>query len=178
MTSNPAAQVRWRRAEPTDVAALAELERQLFPMDAWTPTIFSQELALVPETRDYWVGVVLATEVDASEDQLIGYGGLSILGPDSEIMTFAIAPELQRRGLGADLLERLLNAARARNCTHTFLEVRADNAPALQLYRSAGFVAGERRPRYYSDGVDAILMAKALREPSANGPTNFAGGEQ
>ena len=43
------------------------------------------------------------------------------------------------------------------------LEVRASNAPAQALYRRAGFVVDGRRPRYYPDGEDAVLMSRAFR---------------
>jgi ribosomal-protein-alanine N-acetyltransferase len=39
------------------------------------------------------------------------------------------------------------------------LEVRASNQPARALYARAGFVVDGRRPRYYPDGEDAVLMS-------------------
>ncbi len=45
-----------------------------------------------------------------------------------------------------------------------FLEVRADNPVAQQLYASEGFAEVGRRPRYYQpDDVDAIVMKLDLR---------------
>ena len=44
-----------------------------------------------------------------------------------------------------------------------FLEVRADNARAQQLYRRYGFVQiGIRRGYYQPSGTDALVMRKAL----------------
>jgi ribosomal protein S18 acetylase RimI-like enzyme len=40
------------------------------------------------------------------------------------------------------------------------LEVRADNAGALALYHAHGFLEAGRRPRYYADGADAVLMTR------------------
>ena len=42
-----------------------------------------------------------------------------------------------------------------------FLEVSAENAPAIALYKKCGFIQNGRRPKYY-DGVDAILMVKNI----------------
>ena len=38
------------------------------------------------------------------------------------------------------------------------LEVRPSNDPACTLYEEAGFEVIARRPRYYSDGEDALFM--------------------
>ena len=46
------------------------------------------------------------------------------------------------------------------------LEVRADNPRAQGLYKRPGFEEIHRRPRYYRDGVDAVIMRLQLpREP-------------
>ena len=42
------------------------------------------------------------------------------------------------------------------------LEVRADNAAALGLYRAMGFAADGRRRDYYGRGHDALLMSLRL----------------
>jgi len=42
--------------------------------------------------------------------------------------------------------------------------VRASNAPALALYRAAGFVELDRRRGYYAaNGEDAVVMQRELR---------------
>jgi ribosomal protein S18 acetylase RimI-like enzyme len=63
--------------------------------------------------------------------------------------------------VGSRLLEALLDEARSRAVTEVFLEVRADNEPAIALYRGAGFHEIHRRPGYYQPGsVDAIVMRR------------------
>jgi ribosomal-protein-alanine N-acetyltransferase len=42
-----------------------------------------------------------------------------------------------------------------------FLEVSAENAPAIALYKKCGFIQNGRRPKYY-DGIDAVLMKKEI----------------
>jgi [ribosomal protein S18]-alanine N-acetyltransferase len=44
-----------------------------------------------------------------------------------------------------------------------FLEVAVGNAPAQALYRQAGFVEAGRRPRYYADGGDALILRTPLQ---------------
>ena len=43
-----------------------------------------------------------------------------------------------------------------------FLDVAADNTPALALYRSLGFQDISRRARYYGGRTDAIVMQAPL----------------
>lgn len=149
--------IEWCAATPDDLDDIWALERELFPLDAWTPEMIREELSFIPDTREYVVG-----RVTAPGHQLVGYGGIAVFGPDSDLMTFAIEPSFQRRGLGTQFLDQLLGIARERGCSHMFLEVRADNQTALRLYQRAGFVAGERRRRYYRDGGDAVLMSLEL----------------
>jgi len=42
------------------------------------------------------------------------------------------------------------------------LEVRERNTPAIALYRGLGFSVAGRRPRYYGDGEDALIMTRPV----------------
>jgi ribosomal protein S18 acetylase RimI-like enzyme len=46
------------------------------------------------------------------------------------------------------------------------LEVSSENSAALAFYERSGFTEIDRRPRYYRDGSDAIVMELALHAPS------------
>jgi ribosomal-protein-alanine N-acetyltransferase len=43
-----------------------------------------------------------------------------------------------------------------------FLEVAAQNTAARALYAALGFTETGRRPAYYEDGGDALILALAL----------------
>lgn len=131
-----------------------ELELQLFPHDAWSVEQFWSELS--QPTRRY----VVALE----GDRVIGYAGTFCLPPDADIQTVGVDPSSQGRGVARRMLDELLAAIDAEGATHTMLEVRDDNAAALTLYEHLGFVPISRRPRYYSDGVDAIIMRRPRPE--------------
>ncbi len=100
-----------------------------------------------------------------------GFILLRFVGPEAEILTLAVAPELRRQGLGRALLAAGLSTARQRGVEAVFLEVAADNAPAAALYAAAGFTpVGLRRGYYLRAGgsaVDAVTLRLRLPSPAA-----------
>ena len=71
--------------------------------------------------------------------------------------TIGVRPAAQGAGLGRGLLRALLAHAGDRRI---LLEVRTDNAAAIALYESEGFVIVGTRRRYYHSGADAYTMAR------------------
>jgi len=145
--------MRWWDIEP-----ILPVERDLFPYDAWTAEQFWSELAGVPGTRWYVVAE------DAGE--LVGYAGLAGAGGEGDVQTVAVRRSRHGSGVGSLLLDALLAEAERRGCGRLFLEVRADNAVAIALYRGRGFDRVAVRRGYYADGSDALVMR---RVPAAGG---------
>ncbi len=77
---------------------------------------------------------------------------------NAEIHLIAVDPTLRRSGLGTALLEHAVAAWKSAGATEGWLEVRADNAAAIALYRKTGFQEAGRRRAYYRDGTDAVRM--------------------
>jgi [ribosomal protein S18]-alanine N-acetyltransferase len=154
---------------PADIAAVHALERRLFPVDAWPLQMFIDELAQA-ETRRYLVAEAAGA--------IVGYAGLMYIEPIADVQTIAVVPEQEGRGIGSALLTELLRESRRRHAADVLLEVRADNPRAQQLYRRFGFEQIHVRPRYYRDGVDALIMRLQLHaaehlpteHPPAAGP--------
>lgn len=140
-----------------DLPAAHDLEVRLFPQDAWSTEQFWSELA--QPSRSY-LGAV-------DGERLVAYAGLSRVSSDADIQTVAVAPDQQGRGIARALVADLLATADASGVTHTFLEVREDNGRALALYASLGFTEISRRPRYYSDGCDAVIMRRPRPEAAS-----------
>ncbi len=143
-----------REAHWTDIPSLAVLERDLFAHDAWAEPTWWAELAGRPR-RDY----VVLTDADG----ILGYAGLDHGGDVADVMTVAVAPRRQGRGIGGRLLDELERRARSRGAASVLLEVRADNDAARRLYARAGYELLSTRRRYYQPGdVDALVMRKLL----------------
>jgi ribosomal-protein-alanine N-acetyltransferase len=147
--------VRLRELEWTDLEVLAALERELFADDAWTLESWWHELAGRPR-RDYVVAV-------DEQGEILGYAGLDRAGESGDVMTIAVAPAAQGRGLGRHLLTELVRRAELSGIRSLLLEVRADNAAARRLYERGGFEVISVRRRYYQPGdVDALVMRKLI----------------
>jgi len=149
-----------RGMTPEDVIAVSVLEQRLFPVDAWPLQMFYDELSQ-PETRQYLVA--------ESSAGIVGYAGLMCIEPIADVQTIAVVPEYEGRGIGTTLLTRLIEEARRRHAADLLLEVRADNPRAQQLYRRFGFEQIHVRPRYYRDGVDALIMRLQLTGAAGEG---------
>jgi ribosomal-protein-alanine N-acetyltransferase len=141
--------MRW-----TDIPAVHAIEQDAFPDTAWSIETFWSELAAVPETRRYWVA--------EAHGEVVGYAGLLVAAPESDIQTIAVASEHRGQGMGTQLLTAAMEAARDRGCGHLMLEVAADNASARRLYERHGFETLAKRSNYYGRGRDALVMRARL----------------
>jgi ribosomal-protein-alanine N-acetyltransferase len=128
------------------------LERALFQDDTWTARTYWSELGQI-DTRYFLVAL------DA--DRVVGYAGLCAYPDEAFVQTIAVAADAQGAGLGARLLQALLDEAARRRKTTVSLEVRADNGRAQRLYERFGFRRiGVRRGYYSPSGTDAVVMAR------------------
>ncbi|MFE9447292.1 ribosomal protein S18-alanine N-acetyltransferase [Streptomyces sp. NPDC006739] len=146
-----------------DIDPVLELEKDLFPEDAWSRGMFWSELAHsrgAEATRRYLVA-------EDGTGRIVGYAGLAASGELADIQTIAVARDHQGTGLGGRLLTELLKAATAFECAEVMLECRVDNLPAQKLYERFGFAPiGFRRGYYQPGNVDALVMR--LTDPSSS----------
>jgi ribosomal-protein-alanine N-acetyltransferase len=100
------------------------------------------------------------------DQQIIGYGVMSVVIDESHILNICIHPNWQRRGLGKKLIQRLLKVARQHGAESVLLEVRASNKAAQALYHQMGFTEVGLRRNYYpaqnSTREDALLFTLEL----------------
>jgi ribosomal-protein-alanine N-acetyltransferase len=150
--------VRIRRMTPADLARVIEIAQSLKDAPHWPRSAY--ETALNPQSALPRIALVAE---DVESGGVVGFAVASVLPPQAELETIAVAAEGQRRGVGRSLFAFLAGELVTAQVQELFLEVRASNGPALALYRSLGFSEGGRRPRYYVDPVeDALLLALRL----------------
>ncbi len=85
-----------------------------------------------------------------------GYVLARVFEGESQLLDLAVVED--GRGVGRTLWSALGQAARDRECGKITLEVSQMNSRAQHFYRRAGAKVVGRRPKFYNDGSDAILM--------------------
>jgi len=133
------------------LAAVAELERQLFSDEPWSDRMLAGELA--QPGRYYLVAL--------DGEQVVGYGGMADFSTEGHVMNIGVRADRQRAGIGTQLLGALLAEATRRRIPRVLLEVAADNDTAKRLYARHGFrPIGLRKNYYQATGTDAVVMVR------------------
>jgi ribosomal-protein-alanine N-acetyltransferase len=157
----PAGSATLREMRWWDIDPVLELERELFPEDAWSAGMFWSELADARHPRaSRWY-----TVAEDGTGRIVGYAGLMVVAGEGDVQTIAVAQDQWGTGLGARLLQRLVDQAAEAACTELLLEVRVDNERAQRLYTRFGFEpVGIRRNYYQPSGVDALVMLRQMKD--------------
>ena len=144
-----------RPANANDPAALAALELEVFGDSnhtPWSENLFADDLALPGHI--WWVA--------HDEGSIVGYAGGVVAGGEIQIDNVAVAPSRRREGIAARLLARVTYDAQMLGAATSVLEVDVDNAAAQALYAGLGYAEVGRRPNYYGQGHDALIMEAQL----------------
>ncbi len=97
--------------------------------------------------------------------EMAGFAISSLVMDECTLMNIGVGPQFQGRGLGAMLVQTVLEAARTAQARRCLLEVRRGNGRAIALYRKHGFTENGVRRNYYpadSGREDALLMSLEL----------------
>ncbi len=124
---------------------IAELHKLCFPHKPWA----------ADEFRDLKKS---GCEIVASDNGFIVWRTVC---DEAEIITIGVHPDARGMGIAIAMLGLMEHEIKKTGAKTIFLEVSAENTPAINLYKKCGFTQNGRRPKYY-DGVDAILMSKGL----------------
>lgn len=141
------------RAAAEDLTALVRLEQELFGADAWSEALIAAELDAPGRLT-----LVITNEIGA----VSGYAATLVVGDVADLLRIGVDPGCQRQGLASDLLDKARAEAAREGATRMLLEVSAANATAIEFYRAHQFVTIDRRPAYYRDGTDAVVMHRPL----------------
>lgn len=76
------------------------------------------------------------------------------------IITIDVVVAARRSGVGSLLLNGAEDRLRAAGCHNVALETAVDNISALSFYKRHGYSVIRTFPRYYSNGVDALVLEK------------------
>lgn len=136
--------MRARRAKPSDLDAVCAIEGAYATTAHWSRHQVSEELSAP-------ASVFLIAE---SSEEIAGFLIARRYPPRLEILDIAVAA--QRKGVGRFLIGAL--RAEAAGCDTISLEVSSNNPGGVAFYEAMGFKTVGKRPRFYPDGSDAVLM--------------------
>jgi ribosomal-protein-alanine N-acetyltransferase len=129
-----------------DCEILANLHSECFPNKKWS-------------AADFWNLQKSGADIIAFENSFIAWRRVL---DEAEIISIGVRPSLRRSGAATALLSLMEGDLLRRGVKKIFLEVAADNAPAIGLYEKNGFARIGVRPKYYG-GTDAATMQKIIR---------------
>ena len=139
-----------RRMDEEDLAEILAIESMSFARP-WSRNAFKKEL-----TKEYSESLVVV-----NNGSIVGYSIVWIIVDEIHIANIAVHPGWRRRGIGAMLLEHILEGREG--FSSVTLEVRRSNLAARSLYEKYGFhQIGIRKDYYTLEEEDAVLMAKSL----------------
>jgi ribosomal protein S18 acetylase RimI-like enzyme len=105
-------------------------------------TAFWRELAIdqPPPSGDMWDAHLRPTTLFLEDEDrvLAAYACIFPQGPRGDVRQIVVAPAFRGRGVGRQLMAAVRRRLLAAGCRDWRLEVRADNAPAIALYRAMG----------------------------------------
>jgi ribosomal-protein-alanine N-acetyltransferase len=131
------------------IPSVVELDKMSFSLP-WPERSFRFELTDNPASR-CWVA-----EVDA---KVVGMIVVWLLVLEAHVATLATHPNFRRQGIAKRLLSHALQYLINEGAQSSFLEVRASNTAAQEMYLKFGYKESGRRRHYYKDNnEDAILM--------------------
>ena len=158
MSALPQPGARLRAMHYADLEAVMAVERSAYSFP-WTRGNFVDSLA----------SGYLAEMLVHDADGLIGYY-VAMAGVDEmHLLNLTVAPLHQRRGHARALLEALERRCLQQALPRLWLEVRASNERAREIYLRHGFAEVGQRRGYYPAGKgqreDAVVMSLHLQEP-------------
>lgn len=140
---------------PAHVDALMAYEQDMFGTEAWSRNAYLGELA--DRRHRYY------RAAEDSDGRLLGWAGILIVGTTADILTVGVVPDARRQGIARQLVAALLAEATRRGVRECFLEVRTDNAAAIELYAGEKFTEVGLRRGYYDGGrADAMVLRREL----------------
>ena len=97
------------------------------------------------------------------DSEIIGFIIFSPINPEAHILSISVTKKIQSKGVGALLLQSMLDQCAAMNYKKIFLEVRTSNLQAINFYQKFGFSKDAIRDNYYTDNSeDALLMSLSI----------------
>ena len=147
--------IKFRAMTSLDLVPASVIEKEVYQKASWSIGQFKEEFAKAPKNAQY-----LVAEHDG---ELVAYAGIFFVSDVADIHTITVSEKYRRKGIGRELLKRLIDWARVKQAMAIMLEMRLGNDQARPLYESFGFSEVSKRENYYGPGLTAVVMRKELK---------------
>lgn len=138
-----------------DIDDVHRIERGSFS-NPWPRSSFEGEIDNEPISESLVV-------IHPPDDRIIGYVIIWMVRDVVQISNVAVDPAYRRKGVGEQVMRRVLHRKRREGFRRAFLEVRPSNTTAVKLYEKLGFTVVGKRPHYYhKPKEDALIMLKMI----------------
>ena len=153
--------IRWMIRR--DMTEVLRTEHESFDF-AWTEEDFLKCLR-----QRNCIGMV--AELD---ERVVGFMIYELHKNKLHVLNFAVHPDFRRKGVGTQMVAKLVGKLSSHRRTRIPLAVRETNLPAQIFFKSVSFCATKVMRKYYEDsGEDAYLMNFRLDDPAElEGPVN------
>ena len=142
---------------PEHLAQCALIEQSA--QDPWTLAQLQEEL----DCQQSGGAARLFVALHPQTGQVAGLAAWQLAAGEASLYTLTTHPQRRRQGVGRCLLAHCLAELTAQGAQAAFLEVRASNLAAQQLYRQLGFAEAGRRRNFYADPrEDGLVMCRTL----------------
>lgn len=108
-----------------------------------------------------------SAETGESREPISGFIVAEHARGTGHVITIDVVADARRSGVGSLLLEAAEQRLKGMGCNLVELEAAVDNSSAISFYKRHAYSVVGTFPRYYSNGVDALVLQKQLtREES------------
>ena len=138
------------KSQRTDkqIAQIAEIERRCFATP-WT----EEQIKSSDNSTVFFIAKV--------GEKAVGYGGMYTVLDEGYVTNIGVLPEFRKQGIGAKIVNSLIDYSKEKSLAFLSLEVRTSNNPAISLYKSFGFSEiGVRKNFYSNPKEDALIMTR------------------
>ncbi len=147
-----------RNFKTEDFETLWQLDQKCFALGI---SYSRQELKTYIRHRGSFTLVATETERANDPGEIVGFI-VAHEGTVGHIITIDVIAAARRSGVGSQLLQAAEERLLAGGSRAVGLETAVDNAAALAFYKRHGYTVIRTWPRYYANGVDALVMKKDL----------------
>jgi [ribosomal protein S18]-alanine N-acetyltransferase len=145
-----------RDFKPEDFETLWRMDQECFPSGI---AYSKRELTSYVRHPKSFTLVASAEKTGEIQGFIVGHkGGIG------HIITIDVSPAARRSGVGSLLLRAAEERLRASGSSAVSLETAVDNITALSFYKRHGYSVVRTWPRYYPNGVDALVLNKELKD--------------